>query len=174
MGSGRRTRPWFTPPSTYGSSRPTAITWTARVEHPGVPEDRAERNAGPARDADRTETPLRAGQLVTLLVGEEPAAVPGALEGALAGHAGERLQLRQGVRRLPAHAVAGHQQPPGRGVDDGRAGVVADEEPVGGRQVRDLALPHGFQVGAVVDEVVPHGPPEAISQHALIILNDYS
>ena len=34
MGSGRRTRPWFTPPSTYGSSRPTAITCTAESSSP--------------------------------------------------------------------------------------------------------------------------------------------
>ena len=141
------------------------------VEQAGMPQHGRQRHAGPAGRPDRAEAPLGPWARCALLLAEQAPAVAGALQGAVVGAAGERLQLVQGVRRVPDHAVPAHQEPPRARVDHGRLRVVADVEPLGGGEVGDVVLPHGLHVGPVLDERVPHGMAGSVAQHALTLLN---
>ncbi|MCW2813968.1 MAG: hypothetical protein JWN84_1423 [Nocardioides sp.] len=141
------------------------------VQAGGLEGDRSGRDAEPTqhvaqpdalpRDrADRTELPCRAADLLSLLGGEEAAAVAGALVHRGVPDVRQRLEVSQAQRervgltaRRP-EPVAEHAQAVGRRVDDGGGSVVAHEQVGLRRQVAPGVdgVPAHLRVGAEVDE----------------------
>ena len=106
----------------------------ARAVEARLVEHERQRDAAPARDADRAELPLRSGRRRALLAREEAAAVAGALHERGDLLRGQLLQVAEAerVRMIDvgrsAQAAPEDLQLPGRGVDQRGGGVVAHEE----------------------------------------------
>ena len=122
------------------------------VTDSGEGEHIGQARAAPLRAPDGSGSPLAAGRGPSRDRLEEPPPVAGAFDVRDEGLAGERPQFVEAQLDLRLGPRSAHRQHEGRGVDGGRARVVADEEQlVRGDQAAQV-LQTGFQVGAVLDE----------------------
>ena len=151
--------------TTYGSSRPTAITWTALG---GTPACRSTVASGTRSSGRRRSRPGPTGCPAWVCPAAPRIAAPvaGALERPLVGPARERLEVGERVRRVPDDPVTGHQQPPGAGRRSPAARVwLRTKNRSLGVRSGTSSVPDGLDVGAVVDEPVVERLVQAISQH---------
>ncbi|HEX5621479.1 MAG TPA: hypothetical protein VFX51_23850 [Solirubrobacteraceae bacterium] len=102
----------------------------------GAVEDLAERDTPPLRRADPAELPRRALHRRALLAHEEvAAAAAGALDHRRQRARGQALEVGVAQRERTSDTGAVDVQAPAGGVDQRRARVVADEEPLGRNEV---------------------------------------